>query len=489
MTPHRPPPPPPPPRGPPPPPARRPRALRDLSLRARLTLSAALFVLAAIVVTGVLIGTVLERFVRGEVAGRLDLQIATLQTALLTPPPPDEPRRGRRPPEPPSLARALAEVDGAPFDRPRGDWFWQVDVDGRMLARSRSLGGRDLVHEDDASSIGGGPDRLDLGCGPDGQAIVLREDEIALPGGREARILVAAPRGAIDNPLRDVTLQVAATLAGLGALLVAAIFAQVRFGLKPLDRLRTALVRVRSGERETVEGRYPAELEPLQRELNALIEQDAANLRQSRLHVANLAHGLKTPLATLSAAAERLPDPDARARFLDLSALMDRRVRHHLRRARSAALGGPVRQRTDLARHAEDLASTLRKFDPRVAIETRPAPGLFVAVDQEDLDEMLGNLLDNACRHASGRVVLETAQEGAQAVVRIADDGRGLSTDEIAAVLQPGRRLDETRPGHGFGLPITAEIAGLYGGRLALGRAPEGGLEVRLTLPLSAAGA
>ncbi|RIY00778.1 sensor histidine kinase [Aureimonas flava] len=472
---------------------RPPRSLRDLSLRARLTLSAALFVLAAVLLTGLLIGTVLERFVRGEVAGRLDLQIAALQAALLSPPPPDAPPRegpgrGRRPPEPPApaLARALAEVDGAPFDRPRGDWFWQVELEDRILARSRSLRGRALDLREDAPRLGGGPNRLLTGLGPDGEALVLREQEVDLPGGREARILAAAPRGTIDGPLRDVTLQVAATLTGLGALLVAAIFAQVRFGLKPLDALRTALARVRSGERETVEGRYPAELEPLQRELNALIEQDAANLRQSRLHVANLAHGLKTPLATLSAAAERLPEPETRARLLDLAALMDRRVRHHLRRARTAALGGPVRQRTDLARHGEDLAATLAKFDPRVRLETALAPGLFVAVDREDLDEMLGNLLDNACRHARARVVLETTQHGTQAVARIADDGPGLSETEIDAVVQPGRRLDETRPGHGFGLPITAEIAGLYGGSLALGRAPEGGLEARLALPLSA---
>ncbi len=467
-----------------------PKAFRDLSLRARLTLSAAIFVLAAVLVTGFLIGTVLERFVRGEVAGRLDLQIATLQAALLSPPPPPgEPRRGRRPPPTASLGRALAEVDGAPFDGPRGDWFWQVSIGDEIVARSRSLGNRTLVLDDDAPRLGGGPNRLEIGRGPDGEAIVLREEEVDLPGDREARIIAAAPRGAIDNPLRDVTLQVAATLTGLGALLVAAIFAQVRFGLKPLDALRAALARVRSGESERVEGRYPAELKPLQHELNALIEQDAANLRQSRLHVANLAHGLKTPLATLSAAAERLPDAEARARFLDLSALMDRRVRHHLRRARSAALGGPVRQRTDLARHAGDLAATLAKFDPRVAIEPRLAPGLFVAVDQEDLDEMLGNLLENACRHARACVVLETVQDGAQALLRIADDGKGLSESEIDAVLQPGRRLDETRPGHGFGLPITSEIAGLYGGRLTLGRAPEGGLEARLALPLSASSA
>ncbi|WP_182084235.1 HAMP domain-containing sensor histidine kinase [Aureimonas sp. ME7] len=462
--------------------------LRSLSLRARLTLSAALFVIAAVLVTGFLIATVLERFVRGEVATRLDLQITTLEGALLGPPPPPGRRdRGRGP----DRLEALAEAQTPPFDRARGGWYWQVSIEDRPIAASRTLAGRTLAidedDDDDAPGRGGGPMRLGQARGPDGEALVFRSREIRLPGGREAEIVATAPAHAIADPLRDVTLQIAGTLALLGALLVTAIFAQVRFGLAPLRRLTHALGLVRSGEREAVEGDYPVELAPLQRELNALIEQDAANLRQSRLHVANLAHGLKTPLASLSVAAERLSDDDARANFLDLTALMDRRVRHHLRRARTSALGGPVRQRTDLAVHAGDLAATLAKFDPRVAIETRLQPDLHLAVDGEDLDEMLGNLLDNACRHAKSTVLMETTRSGANATIRIADDGRGLTEPEIAAVLQPGRRLDETTPGHGFGLPITAEIAALYGGALTLGPAPEGGLEARLLLPLAAA--
>lgn len=460
-----------------------PRRLRDLSLRARLTLSAAVFVLAAIIVTGVLIGTVLERFVRGEVAGRLETQIATLRGALLAPPPPPDRRRGRDA----APARDLDDLAGPPFDRPRGGWYWQVEIEGEVAARSRSLRGERLQAEeaDDDSERRPPFARLREIRGPDGEALVSREARIELPRGRVGRILATAPRAAIVDPLRDVTLQVAATLAGLGVLLVGAIFAQVRFGLAPLDRLRRALGAVRSGERETVEGSYPAELQPLAAELNALIAQDAATLRQSRLHVANLAHGLKTPLATLSATAETLGDAPTRAAMLDLTALMDRRVRHHLRRARASALGGPVRQRTDLRRHGEDIAAMLAKFDPRIAVDTRLPADLFVAVDREDLDELLGNLLENATRHARARVVLEARREGALALVRIADDGPGLRPAEIDAVLQPGRRLDETTPGHGFGLPITTEIAALYGGALTLGSAPEGGLEARLSLPLA----
>ncbi|WP_062210256.1 HAMP domain-containing sensor histidine kinase [Aureimonas sp. AU12] len=486
-----------------------PPRLRFRSLRARLVLSAALFVLAAIVVTGLVIGTLLERFVRGEVTSRLDLQVATIAGVLAAPPlppgarPMNERRRGgrfdeaetrgddrrapreRRRDTPPWLA-GLGDLDGPPFDRRRSGWYWQVERDGTVLAASRSLSEGTLSAIEDPPEEGP-PHALGTATGPSGEPLVTRSASVPIRGG-EARVLVSAPRAAISDPLRDATLTVAGTLALLGAALVAAIVVQVRFGLLPIEHLRRSLASVRSGRTERIEGPQPAELAPLADELNALIEQDAATLRQARLHVANLAHGLKTPLATLSAAAERMPDAATRTELLGLTGLMDRRVRHHLRRARSAALGGPARQRTDLAAHAGDLAAMLAKFHggAGLAIATGLAPGLVVAVDPEDLDEMLGNLLDNACRHAKGRVVIETRREGREARAEIRDDGAGLSPAEIEAVLQPGRRLDETTAGHGFGLPITAEIVELYGGRLVLGRATEGGLSAVLTLPMPA---
>ncbi|MBB3997399.1 sensor histidine kinase [Aureimonas pseudogalii] len=483
-----------------------PRPLRFRSLRSRLVLSAAVFVLAAIVVTGLVISTVLDRFVRGEVTGRLDLQVATIAGILAAPPPPPEARRAWPPAEaepearrepgrrearerrrdaPPPIA-SLADLDGPPFDRRRSGWYWRVTRDGVVIASSRSLGGGELADVETPREEGPAH-RLGSATGPGGEALVTRSALLALPGGA-VEIVASAPHAAIADPLRDATLTVAATLALLGAALIAAIVVQVRFGLAPLEHLRHALGAVRRGEAERIEGPQPTELAPLADELNALIEQDAATLRQARLHVANLAHGLKTPLATLSAAAERMPDEAARADLLALTGLMDRRIRHHLRRARSAALGGPTRQRSDLAAHAGDLAAMLAKFHAGagIAIETGLEPGLAVAVDPEDCDEMLGNLLDNACRHARSRVVLATGREGREAFAEVRDDGAGLTEGEIEAVLQPGRRLDETTAGHGFGLPITAEIVELYGGRLTLSRAAEGGLSARLTLPVPA---
>ena len=291
---------------------------------------------------------------------------------------------------------------------------------------------------------------------------------------------VEALRGAVREALRELAL----SLGLLGLFLLAGAVAQVRLGLRPLKRLRQDLAAVREGRSTRLPTEQPAEVAGLVREMNALLDQNAANLAHARAHVANLAHGLKTPLATLGmAVSDRGADPDgALARLV---ADMDRRVRHHLRRARATAVTGPSRTRTPLAPAVADLAAVLGRLhaDKPVSIETAVPFELAVACDGQDLDEMLGNLIENACQWCRREVRVIAVAEGARVRVTIADDGPGLLADEAAAVLARGRRLDESAPGHGFGLPIAQELAELYGGGLELGRADLGGLAVRLTLP------
>lgn len=462
---------------------------RPRSLRARLVVSAAVFVLVAIVVVGIALSSILDGVVRREIVNRLDLQISTIRAEL---PAPLRLDRSRAAPRGEDHVRRLPEggrLNGPPFDRPGSGWYWQVD-DGEdaVLARSRSLGGESLAIEeaDRRRPRGGGPpaQRFEAIEGPGGQRLLLRRAELEI-GGRSHRIVATAPESALYGPLRAAMTTVGLVLVLLGASLVAAILVQVRFGLAPMEALRRQLAAVRAGDAASIEGPQPRELAPLVGELNALIEQDAVNLRQARLHVANLAHGLKTPLASLSAMVERRPDDAGRREILGLTELMDRRIRHHLRRAQTAALGGSARRRSDLAVHVADLANMVRKFraGSPVVVRTQGPDELGVAVDGEDLDEMLGNLVDNALRHARTQVSIAYGRIERDVVVRIADDGAGLSDADAAVVRQAGRRLDETTPGHGFGLPITIEIAELYGGRLELGRAAMGGLEARLVLP------
>ena len=440
------------------------------SLARRLLAAALVLVTVALVVAGVAIGFILHRFVRGQIDGRLDAQIVAIRSGL------------EQGPDGPRLSR---DFDAPPFDRAGSGWAWQVRRGGTLL-RSASLGREALPvpagpHADDD------PDRPQPADATDahGRGLILRV--LALPGadGGPATIIAAsAPAAALRGPLREALTTLALALAVLGLCLVGGALAQVRLGLVPLQRLRADLAEVRAGRRERVPVAQPAEIRPVVAELNALLDQNAANLARARTHVANLAHGLKTPLATLTLA---LSDParDADGALSGLVGAMDRQVRHHLRRARAAALEGAARGRIGLASPVEDLAATLGRLHAAkgVCIRTDLAEGLTVACEAQDLDEMLGNLMDNACQWCRGDVRVSAAPADGAVAIRVEDDGAGLDRAAASSVLRRGQRLDETVPGHGFGLSITLELAELYGGGLTLDRSGLGGLRATLVLP------
>jgi signal transduction histidine kinase len=324
------------------------------------------------------------------------------------------------------------------------------------------------------------------GPGPHGEPLHFRIQQVTV-GATPAIVIASAPRAAVLGPLRAAMTTLAISLAVLGLALVLAIVLQVRLGLRPLERLRQAVADVRTGKSERVPSEQPLEILPLVTELNGLLEQNAANLERARRHVANLAHGLKTPLATLAIAlAER-----GRNEAGDLHALvvlMERRIRHHLGRARAAALSGPSRAQTLIAPRLDDVGNALEKIyaDKNIALALHLPRDLAVACEQQDFDEMAGNLLDNAFRWARGKVEVSARRDARRLVaIVIEDDGPGLRPEQIPQVLRPGERIDETAPGFGFGLPITRELAELYGGDLGLEASALGGLRVTLRLPLA----
>ncbi|MGH1589661.1 sensor histidine kinase [Methylobacterium phyllosphaerae] len=432
------------------------------SLRTRLLMAALALVLAALVVAGLAIGLILHRFVRGQLDGRLDAQIVALRAGL---------EAGILP----------QDLDAPPYDRPGPGWAWMVRR-GPETIRSGSLRGGDIRLSDPGPADD--PDRPHpaSATGPRGEPLVARV--LTVPGPQPATILVAAPEAELRGPLREALTSLALALGILGLCLLAGLAFQVRLGLAPLTRLGTDLAAVRAGRRERVPADQPAEIAPVVAELNALLDQNAQNLERARGHVANLAHALKTPLATLSMAlAEPTRDPDGTLRRQVDD--MDRRVRHHLRRARAAALAGSARGRTPLAPRVADLREALARLyaDKGVAVAVAVPDDLSVACEGQDLDEMLGNLVDNACRWCRTRVQVSAAARDGIVRIRVEDDGPGLDGAAAEAVMARGRRLDEGVPGHGFGLPITLELAELYGGGLTLGRSELGGLKADLALP------
>jgi signal transduction histidine kinase len=373
------------------------------------------------------------------------------------------------------------------FTQPLSGWYWQINAGGRTLDRSTSLWDQRLP-------MAPPPGQKAVASevpGPLGQELRLLVRAITLPGVEEPLLYaVAGDRVEISAEKRrfDRLLSLALGVLFLG--LLGALLLQVRIALLPLRRIEAALAAIRAGTARRLEGRFPTELQPLAHELNALLDHSEALIERARTHVGNLAHGLKTPLAVLTNEAARR-DGALAALVGRQVAQMRRLVDHHLARARAMATGSILGARTEVAPLLGDLRRTLLKIYAarHLAIEVACPPELAFRGARQDLEEVLGNLLDNACKWARQKVQVRVEREAERLRLTIEDDGPGLAADQRAKVLERGRRLDERVPGSGLGLAIVADIVELYGGRIALERAATGGLAVTLDLPAAASSA
>jgi signal transduction histidine kinase len=264
-----------------------------------------------------------------------------------------------------------------------------------------------------------------------------------------------------------------------------------RVGISPLGELRHRVTALRDGRAARLEGRFPSELQALADDLNALLDARDDRVRKAEAQAADLAHSLKTPLAVLAHDAEYLAAAGQDVAASSIRAQIDRMRRQtdwHLARARATAAGAAPPRRTLAAAAAAGLTRALmRLHHDRIAIDVDIPAELAVAVPQPDLEEILGNLMDNACRHARTRVWVRGAGSDGMVTLTIADDGAGLDTAARSAVLERGVRADEQSAGTGLGLAIARELTEIYGGRLALDHAAEGGLAAMVTLPAGAA--
>ena len=263
---------------------------------------------------------------------------------------------------------------------------------------------------------------------------------------------------------------------------------QVRRGLTPVNRLRSKLAEVHAGRTRAVDGSYPAEIQPLVDDLNKLLQHQEQTVQRAVSKAGDLAHGLKTPLAVLAHEGERLE----RAGHTELGATiaqqverMRRQIDRHLAHARAAASGGTPGARSSVQESAVALARTLERLhaERALAIQVEVAGSHAVRAQREDLDEMLGNLLDNACKWAHSRVMVRSGVEGAAIVITIDDDGPGLPAAQRERVLHRGGRADEAAPGSGLGLAIVRDLVELYGGSIELGASGLGGLRASLRVP------
>jgi signal transduction histidine kinase len=263
---------------------------------------------------------------------------------------------------------------------------------------------------------------------------------------------------------------------------------QVRRGLYGIARLRERLAAVHGGSESRLSGSYVPEVQPLVDDLNALLEQREQAVRRAVAKAGDLAHGLKTPLALLALEAERasaVGQEDVAAALREQVGRMRRQIDYHLAHARAAASGSALGARVNVAESADGLARTLPRLyaDRQLSIDVRVDPAHIVRVQREDLDEMLGNLLDNACKWARSRVMIDSDQNGDVVVITVDDDGPGLDAALRERVLQRGVRADEKASGSGLGLAIVRDLAEVYHGSIALSESPLGGLRASLALP------
>ncbi len=439
------------------------------SLGFRLAAGAALWITGALVVAGmVLVGLFRDYVERGfetQLRWQLDRVAAVSEI---------------RPGGSLKLKRLLSDPR---FGTPYSGWYWQVAGPTGPVLRSRSLWDQAL-EIDPASALAAEP-RPYTAVGPEGQQLQGLRRNITLPGSRHIyQIAVAADVTELNAAIRKFTTTLVISLATLGLGLLAAVILQVRYGLSPLRRLRAAMAAVRSGHATHLVGRFPDEVAPLADELNALLDHNAAVVERARTHVGNLAHALKTPLSVMANAVEKRPDSLAETVGQQVAA-MSGYINHHLARARTVAAGRVLGTRTDVGTVAEELKRTLTRVhvDRGVTIAVAGETDLVFLGERQDLQEMLGNLMDNACKWARAEVRVTLSRAGERLDLRVEDDGPGLAPEARARVFDRGRRLDETVPGDGLGLAIVLAVAELYGGSVKLTESALGGLCASLDLP------
>lgn len=435
-----------------------------------------------LVVAGIVLSSLYRAAVERAFDRRLNVYLRTLVADVATP---DE--AGERFPQ--SLGEPL-------FELPLSGWYWQVtrlDTARPEIRSSRSLWDSTLPHLEEAgSSASAAGARQGYVEGPEEQLLRLVERTIDL--GDEGRFLVAVAGDAveIDEETRGFDRALATTFAVLGIVLLLITTFQVRFGLAPLNRISAGLAAIRSGAAERLEGKFPIEVAPLARETNALIEANREIVTRARTHVGNLAHAIKTPLSVIVNEATTHPDDPLASKIREQTEIMRDHVAHHLERARLAARVAVVGTVTEVRPVVTALVRTMEKIHHArgITVELDAPEDARFRGEKQDLEEMIGNLVDNACKWAQSRVALETFVErpdvySERRIVRIVvdDDGPGLSPQQREQVGRRGRRLDEAKPGSGLGLSIVVELASLYGGGLTLGTAPIGGLRAELVLP------
>ncbi len=421
------------------------------SLLWRFVLLSGLWIALALGGGWIVIGGVLDRFVVARFEAGLDATAEGLISRLT-------PAEGEL-----VLDAPLADPR---FARPLSGWFWQVETGGGVSLVSESLFLETLLPPYDV--------------GPDGQGLLAQLRTVTVPGVEgSVGIVVTAPRKEVMAALGQVRQPLFWSLAALGAGLVLLAMVQGRMALSGYRHIGAGIAAIRAGTAERLPRRGLAEVDAPVDEVNTLLDRNRAVIARSREHVGNLAHALKTPLAALMNDAR--PGSDGAV----AADRMDRLIRYHLRRARTAGAARLLGARTPVLDVVEDIALVLRgqAAERAIAIGVDVPEGLVFAGEREDLEDITGNLMENAVQWANSRVEVYAEGSGDSVHLTIKDDGPGIGAEHLEKVLRRGGRLDESVSGSGLGLGIVSDLVALNDGDLTFGAAPDSGLCVEVRLP------
>ena len=445
------------------------RERRGGSLTRRMIVVAAVWIGVLLLIGGFALDRVLSR----GIVQNFDQQLEYVLNAMIGASeigPDGEVRFSR----PPADQRFLEPYSGA---------YFQISGEGQETFPSRSLWDRRLranqqhndveLHKRDSFEF-------------DGEPLRILERDVVLPGSDVRwRFQVAQSREAIDGQIRDLRATLFRSFAALGAGLLILAALQAVYGLWPLRRVRREVAAIRGGAQTRITENFPREVEPLVDEINELLAHSEAQAEEARRHAGNLAHALKTPLTVITNAATA-HTPDLNDTVIREAGVMRRQVDHHLARARAIGRRASAQARATVWDSVQAVERAVSTLYPNVTIDIVGDKNAQVRVERQDLDEMLGNLVENAAKYGNGRLFVTVDAPGrGRVAIQIEDDGPGIAKSERDELFTRGKRLDTTgKPGTGLGLAIVRDVAEIYGGSVALDESEDlGGLLVTLSLP------
>ncbi|MEQ1649060.1 MAG: HAMP domain-containing sensor histidine kinase [Hyphomicrobiaceae bacterium] len=444
-----------------------------MSLKSRLVAVAAIWIITGMIIAGFMLSAHFRLHVKEQFIEELYVHLDELERlAEVTP----------------SGARLQRSLSDPRYDVLLSGYYWEIQKGGSVFARSQSLQGATLkTPTDDIKDVGVHTHVID---GPTGKLLVAEQARWTAPSEQPLRYIIGTDNRHIDTVLQHFNQTLAWSMALFGAVMIGAASLLIMIAMRPLDHLRLSLASVRSGQKKALEGRFPNEVQPLVDDLNALLRSTNELVQRARTQAGNIAHGLKTPLAILTDEADRIDAqgmPQSAKTILEQCRKMQSKIDYQITRARAVALRSAPGTAASAHKAAGEVASALERLHrpSGLIVENTIDPTYFVACDHHDLNEMLANLVDNACKHAKSCVRLSSSRSpsGNGIVISVEDDGPGLPPEAFDVVFNVGERWDSQKPGAGLGLAIVLDLARLYGGDAKLTASALGGLRVDLELP------